>query len=94
MYPNSTKAIVCEAGNIFVEDITLEGIASAQKMCKETDLKERLVKHDGERVEMLVQAWFGIWTLKNFRDWSMKEELHKIVSPLLFYKVEMMNMDL
>lgn len=84
LYPANTVALVIEAGHIFVEEMTLKGVADAKKAYEETDLRHRLTKYHGERVEKLCYAWFDIWLDPAYRGWTMVPELHRITSPLLF----------
>lgn len=84
LYPENTRAMVIEAGHVFVEEVTLQGVADAKKAYEETDLKHRLAKYHGERVEKLCYAWFDIWLDPAYRNWTMVPELHRITSPLLF----------
>lgn len=84
LYPENTTALVIEAGHVFVEDATLKGVTDAKKAYEETDLKHRLVKYHGERVENLCYAWFTIWLDPKYRNWTMVDELYRITSPLLF----------
>ncbi len=84
LYPEHTTALVIEAGHVFVEEMTLKGVLDAKKAYEETDLRYRLVKYHGERVEKLCYAWFDIWLDPAYRDWTMVPELYRIASPLLF----------
>lgn len=84
LYPENTAAMVIEAGHVFVEDVTIQGVADAKKAYEETDLRYRLAKYHGERVEKLCYAWFDIWLNPNYRNWTMVPELPRITSPLLF----------
>lgn len=84
LYPEYTTAMVIEAGHVFVEQVTLQGVADAKKAYEETDLRYRLAKYHGERVEKLCYAWFDIWLDPAYRHWTMVPELHRITSPLLF----------
>lgn len=84
LYPSVTKSIVCEAGHVFVEEITLAGVRLAAKQYAETDLPLRLAKYHGNNVGNMVQAWVGTWLNPEFRDWNVLELMEKITSPLLF----------
>lgn len=84
LYPEHTAAMVIEAGHVFVEEETIQGVRDAKKAYEETELRHRLAKYHGERVEKLCYAWFDIWLDPAYRDWTMVPELARITSPLLF----------
>lgn len=83
-YPERIKGIICEAGHIFVEEVTLKGIYEAWDAYKTTNLAERLAKYHGEKVEMLFRAWTETWTREDYRNWNIEYLLKDIQCPLLF----------
>ncbi|MDQ0593558.1 pimeloyl-ACP methyl ester carboxylesterase [Chryseobacterium ginsenosidimutans] len=87
-YPEKVKGTICEAGHIFVEDITVKGVSDALKAYEKTDLPERLRKYHGDKVEMMVKAWTEIWLSDHFRNWNIEYLLKNIISPLLFIQGE------
>jgi len=87
-HPDRIKAITVEAGHIFVEDITLQGIYKAIKNYKTTNLPERLQKYHGNKVETIFKAWTETWTRSDYRDWNIEHLLPNITCPLLFIQGE------
>ncbi|MET3538677.1 alpha/beta fold hydrolase [Chryseobacterium limigenitum] len=87
-YPEKVKAVICEAGHIFVEDITIKGVSDAFEVYKTTDLPERLAKYHGDKVPMMVKAWTEIWLSGRFKSWNIEYLLKNITSPLLFIQGE------
>lgn len=87
-YPERIKAVICEAGHIFVEDITLKGVYDAWEAYKTTNLPERLQKYHGDKVEVLFKAWTETWTREDYRTWNIEYLLKDIVCPLLFIQGE------
>lgn len=83
-YPGRVEAVICEAGHIFVEEITLKGINDAREAYKTTNLAERLQKYHGDKVEMLFKAWTETWTRADYRSWNIEYLLNGIQCPLLF----------
>ncbi|GEN77662.1 alpha/beta fold hydrolase [Chryseobacterium hagamense] len=83
-YPGKIKAVICEAGHIFVEDITVKGVRDAWEAYQTTNLPERLAKYHGDKTEMLVRAWTEIWLSDRFRNWNIESLLKNITAPLLF----------
>lgn len=87
-YPEKVTATLCEAGHIFVEDITVNGVKDAFEAYKTTNLPERLAKYHGDKVEMMVKAWTEIWLSNRFKSWNIECLLENITSPLLFIQGE------
>ncbi|MEN2400153.1 alpha/beta hydrolase [Flavobacterium sp. MC2016-06] len=87
-YGTRVEKIICEAGHIFVEDITLKGIYSAIEMYKTTNLAQRLEKYHGKKTEMIFKAWTETWTRSNYRNWNIEHLLQQISCPLLFIQGE------
>ncbi|WP_330745558.1 alpha/beta fold hydrolase [Chryseobacterium sp. CP-77] len=86
--PERIKAVICEAGHIFVEEVTLKGIYDAWEAYKTTNLPERLQKYHGDKVEMLFRAWTETWTRDDYRTWNIEYLLKDITAPLLFIQGE------
>ncbi|AZB20091.1 alpha/beta hydrolase [Chryseobacterium indologenes] len=87
-YPANVKAVICEAGHIFVEEVTLKGIYNAWDAYKTTNLAERLQKYHGDKTDTLFKAWTETWTCDEFRNWNIEYLLKDITCPLLFIQGE------
>lgn len=87
-YPERVEAVICEAGHIFVEEVTLKGVYEAWEAYKTTNLPERLQKYHGDKVEMLFKAWTETWTREDYRTWNIEYLLKNITAPLLFVQGE------
>jgi pimeloyl-ACP methyl ester carboxylesterase len=87
-YSEKVKAVICEAGHIFVEDITVKGVEEALNAYNTTNLPQRLEKYHGDKVETIVKAWTEIWLSEKFRTWNIESFLKNITSPLLFIQGE------
>ncbi|AKK73485.1 alpha/beta hydrolase [Chryseobacterium gallinarum] len=87
-YPEKVEAIICEAGHIFVEEVTLKGVYAAWEAYKTTNLPERLQKYHGDKVETLFKAWTETWTRDDYRNWNIEYLLKNITCPLLFIQGE------
>lgn len=87
-YPERIKAVICEAGHIFVEDITIKGILEAVEAYKEGKLAERLARYHGNKTDTLFKAWAETWTRSDYRDWNVEHFLPQITCPLLFIQGE------
>lgn len=87
-YPKRVEAVICEAGHIFVEEVTLKGVYDAWEAYKTTNLPERLQKYHGDKVETLFRAWTETWTRGDYRTWNIEYLLKDIICPLLFIQGE------
>lgn len=87
-YPEKVEAVICEAGHIFVEEVTLKGVYDAWEAYKTTNLPERLQKYHGDKVETLFKAWTETWTRDDYRTWNIEYLLKDIICPLLFIQGE------
>lgn len=87
-YPEKIKGVICEAGHIFVEEVTLKGVSEALEAYKTTDLPERLQKYHGDKVEMLFKAWTETWLRDDYKSWNIEYLLKNITCPLLFIQGE------
>lgn len=87
-YPGIVEAVICEAGHIFVEDVTVKGVKDALEAYRTTNLGERLQKYHGDNVDMLFKAWTQIWLSDRFRSWTIEDVLPNISCPLLFIQGE------
>lgn len=87
-YPEKVQSVICEAGHIFVEEVTIKGVSDALYSYKTANLSQRLQKYHGDKVEMIVKAWTEIWLSDQFRSWSIEYLLKDIQAPLLFIQGE------
>lgn len=87
-YPERIEAVICEAGHIFVEEVTLKGVYDAWEAYKTTNLPERLQKYHDDKVETLFKAWTETWTHDDYRSWNIEYLLKDITCPLLFIQGE------
>ncbi|GAB3542857.1 alpha/beta hydrolase [Noviherbaspirillum agri] len=81
-FPQEASGIVVVAPHIFVEDITIAGIADAREAYRSTDLRSRLGRHHKD-VDAVFRGWNDTWLKPDFRSWNIEEELHAITCPVL-----------
>lgn len=82
-YPERITAVITEGAHVFVEEATLNGIRVAERQFGSTDLRERLVRHHGDRTDALFLAWTKTWQAPFFRDWNITTEISSITCPVL-----------
>jgi len=86
--PVLIKGIITEGAHVFVEELTLNGIREAENSFKNTNLRDKLYKYHGERVDEVVSAWINIWLDDRFRNWNIENFLSKIICPSLIIQGE------
>ena len=69
------RAVVTEGAHVFVEDVTLAGIREARDALATTDLRSRLARYHGDKVDGVVSAWTDTWLSPPFRDWNIESYL-------------------
>lgn len=81
--PELIAGVITEGAHVFVEEITLEGIRQAQKLFKETDLKQRITKYHGDKTDGVISAWIDTWLCPEYRDFNMEHFLPQIKCPVM-----------
>lgn len=87
-HTNRIEAIMIEGAHVFVEDITLKGIADARKLYEQGNLHPRLAKYHGDKTKDLVYAWINIWNSDSFKEWNLLDFLAQIQCPTLVIQGE------
>jgi pimeloyl-ACP methyl ester carboxylesterase len=81
-YPGDVTGIVLMAPHVFVESISLSGIASASELYETGGLRERLAKHH-DLVDDAFHGWAGTWLSPTFDSWSLGAEVEMLRTPTL-----------
>ncbi len=87
-HPENTRACVCIAAHVFVEDITLEGIRGVLGHWEGGDLKPRLARYHGANTEAMFRGWAETWLHPDFRGWNIEACLPAVACPLLVMQGE------
>ncbi len=77
------KGIIVEAAHIFVETITLEGIRKMKADFQKGELRKKLLKYHGSKVDEVFGSWANTWLSSNFQDWNIESYLPKINCPCI-----------
>jgi pimeloyl-ACP methyl ester carboxylesterase len=83
LFPERPCAVVTEAAHLFVEDVTLAGIRAAVEAYESGDLRERLVRHHGERTGPMFRGWSDTWLSPEYREWNIEDAMPRIRCPIL-----------
>ena len=85
---STARALILEAPHVFIEDVTLAGVASAREAFGNGSLRQRLARwHD--HVDPLFSRWADTWLDPAFRDWSMERMLAEVRCPALLIQGEL-----
>ena len=77
------RGLVLIAPHVFTEKISLEGIAAVRSQYWTTDLRRKLARHHGEKVDDTFQGWNDVWLNSEFRDWNIESFLPAVDVPML-----------
>jgi pimeloyl-ACP methyl ester carboxylesterase len=75
-------ALVAMAPHVFVEDISIAGIAAAKRAFEGTDLPDKLARHHRDAAKTFY-GWNDVWLSPAFRSWNIESVLPAIRCPLL-----------
>jgi pimeloyl-ACP methyl ester carboxylesterase len=76
------QGLVAMAPHVFVEDISVQGIAAAKRAFETTDLPQKLARHHRDPVRTFY-GWNDVWLAPEFRGWNIEGFLPAIKCPLL-----------
>ena len=82
------RGLALIAPHFFVEDFTIAEIERAKELYAGSNLRERLARHHGEKVDAMFYGWANHWTAPERRDWTMVERLPAIRCPVLVIQGE------
>lgn len=77
------KAVITLAAQAFVEDLTLNGIKTAQKHFADPNQVARLAKYHGDKAQWVLNAWIDVWLSDDFADWSLASCIADVSCPVL-----------
>ena len=76
------RALVALAPHVFVEDMSIAGIAEVRRQYDTTDLRERLARRHADP-DAAFRGWNDIWLAPAFRSWNIEACLPGVRCPLL-----------
>ena len=79
---NAVGGLVLMAPHVFVEQVSIDAIAEAQRAFETTDLAVKLARYHSHP-ESMFRGWNDIWLNPEFRDWNIESFLPAIPSPIL-----------
>ena len=76
-------AVITEAAQAFVEDITLAGIVESKKAFQQLGQMERLEKWHGSKAKWVLSAWIDVWLSPEFSNWCLAPGIKEVTCPTL-----------
>jgi pimeloyl-ACP methyl ester carboxylesterase len=82
-YPERTAGLITLAAHVFTEEVTLAGIRQAVEAFEHGNLRQRLARYHGDRVDFVFRSWSTTWMSPEHRTWDITPLLRSITAPLL-----------
>ncbi len=76
------RALALEAPHVFVEGISIAGIAEAKTEFDRGELRRRLSRYHDD-ADAVFRGWNNVWLSPEFRQWNIEEFLPGIACPVL-----------
>jgi pimeloyl-ACP methyl ester carboxylesterase len=80
--PDRVAGLILEAPHVYVEQLTVHGIAAVAEVYRPTDLGARLARYHRDP-DATFWRWNDIWLDPRFRDWNIEQALAGIDVPTL-----------
>ena len=77
------QAVILMAPHVFNERVCVAGVREARVAYQQTDLKVKLAKYHGEKVDWVFHSWNDTWLSSDFWHWNIEEYLPRIKAPVL-----------
>lgn len=77
------EGLILLAPHVFCEDLSVENIAAAKQAFEQGDLRSRLMKYHGDRVDDVFWGWNQVWLDPRFMDWNIESCLPRVKVPVL-----------
>ncbi|NOT61112.1 MAG: alpha/beta hydrolase, partial [Acidobacteria bacterium] len=77
------EAVVTEAAQPYVEELTLSSIRVGKKQFSQPEQLNRLSRYHGAKAQWVVNAWTDTWLAPAFASWSLEADLDKVLCPVL-----------
>lgn len=79
--PDELSAVISIASHSFLEEITVKGLESSREDYENGDLKQKLEKFHGDKIDDIFYSWNTTWLDERFSDWNIFEYLDNISAP-------------
>ncbi len=82
-YRDACYALITIAAVVFVEDVTLAGVAQARAAYAQPGQLDRLKKYHGDKAAWVLSAWVDTWLSPKFAGWTLDDALGQVRCPIL-----------
>jgi pimeloyl-ACP methyl ester carboxylesterase len=82
-WPEGCEALITEAAQAFIEEVTLAGIRQAQQIFADPAQQARLERYHGPQTRWVLDAWIDTWLAPAFATWSLDAALPQVRCPVL-----------
>lgn len=83
----TVRGAILEAPHVFVEDVTVAGVAAAKEAWRTGDLRQRLARYHDD-VDGAFGGWCDIWLDPDCRAWTIEEDLPHVRCPVMVIQGE------
>ena len=80
--PQAVRALVLEAPHVFVEELSLRGIAAIRNAYERGGLRERMRPHHAD-ADRTFYGWNDVWLSAAFRNWNVERFAEGVRAPVL-----------
>jgi len=81
--PQACEALISESAQSFIEDLTLDGIRTAERQFADPGQLERLGRYHGDKAHWVLRAWVDTWLSPEFAQWNLDASLQRLRCTLL-----------
>lgn len=82
-FPGRAASVVAEACHVFVDDLTITGITSADTAFAAGVFRERLARYHGANTAKAFRRWADTWLSSAHRTWNITGAIAAVTAPTL-----------
>lgn len=87
-HPERPRAVIAVASHVFVEEATLTGIREAVRLYETGDLRGKLARYHGDKIDQVFGGWRDDWLLPEHGQWNVEAALPGVRCPVLVVQGE------
>jgi pimeloyl-ACP methyl ester carboxylesterase len=81
-HPNAVRAVCACSPTIALDLHMVRGMAGARQAFEHGGLRERLMRHHGDKTDAMFWGWYAPWSTEDAIHWSMAEQLAAVRCPV------------
>lgn len=83
LFPERTTGILVESCHVYVDDLTIQGIADADASFERGLFQEKLARYHGPNTEKAFRRWADTWLSSGHRNWDITDTIQAVTAPTL-----------